>query len=86
MIDRGQASAMKHGISLYSGSSIAADGNCAFSAALANVNERSCFKEKEKVYITKAFHKAYTSHLLTSLCLFCSTKFLSPTFIGTPML
>ena len=46
MIDRGQASAMKHGISLDSGSFTPADGNCAFSAALANINERSCFKEK----------------------------------------
>ena len=37
---------MKHGIALDSGSFTPADGNCAFSAALVNVNERSCFKEK----------------------------------------
>ena len=46
MIDRGKASAKKHGIALDSGSFTSADGNCAFSAALANVNQRSCFKEK----------------------------------------
>ena len=46
MIDRGRASALKHGLSLDPGSVTSVDGNCAFHAALSNVNERLCFKEK----------------------------------------
>ena len=46
IIDRGRTSALKHGLSLDPGSVSSADGNCAFHAALSNVNERSCFKEK----------------------------------------
>ena len=70
MIDRGRASALKHGLSLDPGSVSSADGNCAFHAALSNVNERSCFKEKfplsQDYYI--AYNLSHYESLIPKSC------------------
>ena len=46
MLKRGIASGRKHGINLSPGKLNAASGNCAFEAAIYNVNERVCFEQK----------------------------------------
>ena len=46
MVQRALASAQKHGIKLKHGKPNEASGNCAFEAAIANVNHRKCFIEK----------------------------------------
>ena len=46
MIDRAVASAKRHGIDISPGERSSSDGNCAFQAAINNVNNRDCFKEK----------------------------------------
>ena len=46
MLDRGIASARRHGINLSPGKMNSASGNCAFEAAIYNVNDRVCFEHK----------------------------------------
>ena len=46
MMDRAVASAKRHGINISPGERSSSDGNCAFQAALNNVNNRTCFKDK----------------------------------------
>ena len=46
MIDRAVASAKRHEINISPGERSSSDGNCAFQAAINNVNNRNCFKEK----------------------------------------
>ena len=46
MFTRAVTSAKKHGINILPGERSSSDGNCAFQAAINNVNNRKCFKEK----------------------------------------
>ena len=46
MLKRGIASGRRHGINLSPGKLNSASGNCAFEAAIYNVNERVCFEQK----------------------------------------
>ena len=45
-IQRAINSARRHGLLLKGGRKIPGDGNCAFQAPIANVNDRSCFNDK----------------------------------------
>ena len=60
MIDRAVASAKRHEINISPGERSSSDGNCAFQAAINNVNNRNCFKEK---YPQKKKKKHQKKHL-----------------------